>query len=66
MHNLRETFFSDHDFAAYLRREGAINNYTSEGNSVRWTRDDGSLAAVAIYDNANCTRRIYVPMEKGR
>ncbi len=64
MCELVERFYSDHEFAAYLRREGAINNYAHFGDRVRWNRSDGSLAAVAEFNNANCTRKIYLPVKK--
>jgi len=55
------TKWTDHEFAAYLRRSHAIDHYGAVGKAVMWRRPDDTCVAVAIYDNAKSNRRIWIP-----
>lgn len=50
----------DHLFAAFLRKHKAIDNYHRTGNGNTWYAPDGQPVALAIYDNAACTYKVYV------
>jgi hypothetical protein len=52
---------SDHEFAAYLRKHGAINNYVIFRNSpvIHWHDGYGHLVAATVYDNEKGTREIF-------
>jgi hypothetical protein len=51
---------NDHEFAAYLRKNGAIDNYQAIPNTniTEWYNGNGDVVAKALYDNANSTRQI--------
>lgn len=52
---------TDHEFAAYLRKHGAINNYVVFRNSpvIPWYDSYGHLIAAVFYDDEKCTREIF-------
>ena len=53
---------TDHQFAAFLRKLGAIDNYTVDPAGFNtWCDNEGCIVAVATYDNAACTRNTYIP-----
>ena len=60
MQGFERVTLSDHEFAAYLRKRGAIDNYKHVGNSVQWRDDTDVVVAVAFYDNKDCTRDTWV------
>jgi len=59
----RKVEMTDHEFAAYLRKLKAVDKYLSRGNIVEWSTPGGVCVAVAVFDNANCERDIYLPPE---
>ena len=52
---------TDHELASLLRKYGAIDNYTKEGNTNKWQDNDGRLIAIAFYDNSRCLTQVYLP-----
>lgn len=40
---------TEHDFAKFLRRHGAIDNWQKVGNSNQWADSSGKVVAVAVY-----------------
>lgn len=58
---MNETDFTDHQFAAWLRKANAIDNWEHVNSFTNhWYNKKGEHVATAIYDNANCTRRIFI------
>ena len=55
-----KTDMTDHEFAAYLLSHNALEDHRSIGKSVQWFTPAGACAAIAFYDNAKCTREIYI------
>ena len=55
-----KTDMTDHQFVDYLKRHKALENHRTVGKSVQWFKPDGACAAIAFYDNAKCTREIYI------
>lgn len=53
--------FTDHEFARYLRKCGAVNNFKHEDNACAWRGATGAVVAIAFYDNASCAREIFIP-----
>lgn len=43
---------TDYQFAKYLRKHGAINNYKHDGNNCVWYDDTGDIVASVQYDNS--------------
>ena len=58
--------FTDHEFAAWLRKHNAVDNYKSlyeDGSLVQWFDNPeciGDPVATCIYDNAECTKDISI------
>lgn len=50
----------DFEFAAWLRAREAVDNFKHDGPRVSWYNPAGLCVAYAIYDNARCTRRVFI------
>lgn len=63
MHGFNLKNFSDHEFSSYLAKHNALGKYRHVGNACYWYNDDDPkfTVAVAIYNNAECSRRIWIP-----
>ena len=59
-----KTNMTDHQFAAWLRKRGATENWYSLLNMNCWFVGRNTIA-LAIYDNANSTRNIYIKKDTG-
>ena len=59
-----EKCWTDHQFTAWLREHGAIDNYKVGPNNVNYwyqgTGQDSVHVAFVIYNNAESTRKIYI------
>jgi len=53
--------FTDHQFAAYLRSKGAIDNFHPVPGvpATAWYAGNSRLVAVAVYNNATCEKAIF-------
>lgn len=53
--------FTDHQFAAYLRAKGAIDNFHQlDGvTATAWYAANSRLVAVAVYNNSTCEKAIF-------
>ena len=47
---------TDHEFAAYLRKYGALHNFTHDGDNVVWRDGKGDIVASVQYDSARCIK----------
>lgn len=54
--------WNDHQFAVWLQKHKAINDWFAIANMNCWRRGD-EVIAVAIYDNAQSTRSIYIKQD---
>lgn len=54
--------WNDHEFAAWLRKQDPNWDWYPLGDSNVFTAN-GRNVAVAIYDNAQCTRKIFIQKE---
>ena len=62
MHGFTKVEMTDHQFAAFLRKLGAIDKYTVDPAGFnKWCDNECNTVAVATYDNAASTRNIYIP-----
>ena len=51
---------TDTEFAAHLAKQNALHTPHHVGKSVMWYAPDGACVAVAIYDNADSTRKLFI------
>lgn len=47
---------TDHQIAAYLKKYGALENYTHEGCNTVWRDANGDIVASIQYDNAKSVK----------
>ena len=66
---MREVSMNDHEFSAFLLENCALHNFEKDKEpsiycqfrTTKWMNFvTGETVAVAIYDNRNCTRKIFV------
>ena len=60
MYGFIQKKISDLDFAAWLTKRRAVDNYQHHGNSVTWYNPDGKVVAVAFYDNQKLRRETWL------
>jgi hypothetical protein len=67
IHGFTQITIGEHEFARFLRREKAIDNWYSVGNAVNWYGPDGVVVAQCQYDNAapSCTYWVREDLTKG-
>lgn len=51
---------TDQQFAKWLRKRKALDNYHHVGHGVMWANPSGDTVALAIFDNRACTRKIFI------
>lgn len=62
IHGFTEANLNDHEFAAWLRKNGWTGGYHHVGTGTLFHGPNpGSSIAVAIYDNRACTKKVFIP-----
>lgn len=56
----KEIKTTEHDFARYLRKHKAIDNWQTVGSSNVWYGPDGKSVALCLYDNEKSECRYFV------
>ena len=50
----------DHEFARWLTKRKATDNFKHRGKSASWRNPDGKVVAVAFYDNQKLRRETWL------
>lgn len=51
---------NEHEFARFLRKHKAIDNWHSKGSANYWVDPSGHIIALCLYDNAATTNTYWV------